>query len=82
MLIRKLNHSPQIHHTHSVAHMTNNGQVVADEQIGEALLVLQILHDIQYLRLNTHIQSAGWFVTDQKFRLCCQGAEALGVDKT
>ena len=47
--------------------MPDHGQVVRDEQIGEAAFALQIFHDVQHLGLHAHIQGRCRLVTDQKF---------------
>ena len=59
--------------------MAHHGQVVRDEQVSQAAAALQVLHDVQHLRLNRHIQSGCGLVADQKFRL---GGQCAGDGNT
>ena len=45
-----------IHDRHPVADVGNHAQVVGDEQVGQPHLFLQILEQVQDLRLHGHIQ--------------------------
>ena len=74
VLVGQLHQAAQVHHAHLVAHMAHHGQVVADEQIGQLALALQVFHDVEHLRLHRHIQRAGGLVADQKLGLGGQGA--------
>jgi hypothetical protein len=51
------------------ADVAHHRQVVADEQVGQALLALQVLHDVQHLRLHRHVQRRGRLVADQELGL-------------
>src|SRR5690606_26401761 len=44
-------------------------QVVSDEKIGQPQLFLQILHEIDDLRLDRHVQGRNRFVANNKLRL-------------
>lgn len=43
---------PQIHHRNAVAQVMDNTQVVGNKDVGQAMLLLQLLHQIQDLRLD------------------------------
>ena len=47
---------------HFIAHMVHHGQVMADEQVGQAELLRQVLHQVEYLRLHRDIERADRFV--------------------
>ena len=42
-------HTARLQHHHIVTHQVDNSQVMADQQIAEAIPVLQVHHQIQYL---------------------------------
>ena len=46
--------------------MPDHGEVVADEEIGEAELVLQVAHQIEDLRLHRDIERRGRLVADDE----------------
>jgi hypothetical protein len=49
---------PWLQHDDLVAHQVHHRQVVADEQVGHAEAVLQVLHQVQHLGLHRHVQRA------------------------
>src|SRR3984893_17489840 len=59
-----LDDTAEIHHADAVGHMPDHGQIVADEKIGEAELVLQVAHQIEDLRLHRDIERGGRLVAD------------------
>ncbi len=68
-LVRQLDQPAQVHDADLVADMTHHRQVVRDEQVGQALLALQVLHDVEHLRLHRHVQRGRGLVADQEFGL-------------
>lgn len=48
--------------------MRHHGEVVRDEQVGHALFPLQVLQQIQNLRLHRDIQRADRFIADNQPR--------------
>ena len=68
-LVGQFHQPPEVHHAHLIAHVPNHGQVVRDEQIGQALLALQVFHDVEHLRLHRHVECRGGLVTNQKLGL-------------
>ena len=47
---------PEVHHQHVVRDVADHGQVVRDEEIGEAELALQVGEQIQHLRLHRDVE--------------------------
>ena len=63
-----LDDPPEVHHRHPVRDMPHNRQVVGDEEVGEALLLLQILQQIDDLRLHRNIQRRDRLIAHHKAR--------------
>ena len=62
-------HRPaEIHHHHLVGDVAHHRQVVADEQIGEPELVLQVHQQVQHLRLDRHVERRDRLVGDHHAR--------------
>ena len=59
----------QIHDAHPVGYVPHHGQVVGNEQVGKAELLLKIAQHIDDLRLDGYIQSGDGFVQDQELRV-------------
>ncbi len=57
-----------LQHDHLVAHQVDHRQVVADEQVGHAETVLQVLHQVQHLGLHRHVERADRLVGDDQLR--------------
>ena len=57
---------PQVHHRYAVAYVPHNRKVVRYEQVGQAELVLQILKQVDDLRLNGHIQRRNRLVANDE----------------
>ena len=51
-----LHHLTPAHHRQRVGQAANHGQIVADENIGEAELRAQLLQQRQDLRLHRHVE--------------------------
>ena len=69
-----LDDAAEIHDAELVRHVADDGQVMADEEVGEAEAALKLAHQVQDLRLHRDIQRAGGFVADQEVRLGGQRA--------
>ena len=69
---RKLNHIAQIHDADSVRNILYNRKVMRDKQIGQLGIFLQILKQVDNLRLNGYIQRRNRFIADYKLRLNSQ----------
>ena len=72
--IATLDDAAEIHHRHFVAHLADHAQIVADEEIGEAHLRLQVEQEIDDLRLDRHVERRDRLVADQEPRLGRQRA--------
>ncbi len=60
----KLYHPPQIHDQHPVGDMLHNAQRMRNKEIGQVVLLLQILQQIDDLRLDRYVQRRNRFITD------------------
>ncbi|MNC39681.1 hypothetical protein D3C75_883510 [compost metagenome] len=69
LAFRQFHNFALVHHRHPVADMLDHGQVMGDEQIGQAQPLLQFLQELDDLRLDGHIQRRQGFVADYKLRL-------------
>ena len=63
--VRDFHDTPQVHHRDAVGDVSDNAQVVRDEQKGKAEPGLKILEKIDDLRLNRHIQGGDGFVRNE-----------------
>ena len=68
---RELDDATEIHHRDAMADMAHHGEVVADEEIGEPVFLLQVDQQVQHLRLHRHVE--------RRHRLI--GHDQLGVDR-
>lgn len=70
------------HHGHHVGHELHNAEVVADEDVGEATLFLQIFEKVADLGLNGHVEGTDGFVADDKVWLdgqCTGDTDSLAL---
>ncbi len=56
----------QVHHRDPVGDVAHHRQVVADEQVGQAELLLQVLQQVHDLRLDRHVQRRDRLVADDE----------------
>ena len=54
-----------LHHQHLVGHEAHHRQVVADEDVGQAEFVLQVLEQVEHLRLHRDVERADRLVEHQ-----------------
>ena len=59
---------PQVHDRHPVAHVLDDGEVVGDEEVGEAELALQVLEEVDDLGLDRDVQGRHRLVADDQRR--------------
>ena len=64
----------QIHDGDPVGEVLHHVQVVRDEQVGQVILRLQVLEQVDDLRLNGHVQSRDRLVAHDQLRVQRQGA--------
>ena len=57
----------EIHHHDALADVFDDGEVVRDEEIGDAALLLQVLQKIDDLGLDGDVEGADGFVADDQF---------------
>ena len=60
-------HLAKVHHSHFVRNILDNGEVMRDEHIRKAEFALEILEEIDYLRLDGDVQRADRLVAHDKF---------------
>ena len=69
-----LDDPPQVHHRNLVRQILDHGDVVRDEQVGQAEIALQLFQQIEDLRLHRNVERAGGLVADDQLRLHRQRA--------
>jgi hypothetical protein len=69
-----LNDLPQVHDSYAIANVSNDRQIVGDEEQGEPELVLQIPEQVQDLCLDGNVQCADGFIADQELGTQSDGA--------
>ena len=70
------------HHRDPVGHVVDDRQIVRDEEVGQAEILLQVLEQVQDLRLHRDVERRHRLVADEQFRTECQGsrdADALAL---
>ena len=63
----------QVHNANALGDMLDSRHAVGDEQIADAVLILQILHQVQDLSLNGNVQSGNGLITDDDLGVQSQG---------
>ena len=69
VVVRKLDDLAEIHHGDAGAGAAHHGEIVGDEDVGEAVLRLQLVEDLQQPRLLHLIERGQRLVQDQQPRL-------------
>jgi hypothetical protein len=64
-----LDQRPEVHDPDDVADVPHHRQVVRDDQEGEAEALLQLLEQVQHLRLDADVEGGDRFVGDEQVRL-------------
>src|SRR5262245_28666108 len=65
---RVLDDPARVHHGDAVAHLGHDAEVVGDEDEGHARLALDVLEEIEILRLDGHVEVRGGLVGDDQAR--------------
>ena len=65
---------PQVHDGHAVAHVLDDGEVVGDEDQRQIEALLEIVEQVDHLRLHGHVQGRYRLVADDDARLQGEGA--------
>ncbi len=77
---RVLHQHAHVHDCNAIADVLHHAQVVGDEQVGQAVLFLQVLQEVQNLGLHGHVEGGDRLVEDDQLRIQRQGpgdADAL-----
>ena len=75
---RELDDLAEVHHGDPVAHVADDSEVVRDEDVGELELVLQVVEQVQHLRLDGDVECRDGLVRDDQLRP--QGERARDPD--
>ena len=78
LAVADLDDLAEIHHRDLGAEVPDDGEVVGDEQEGDAELPLQVLQEVHHLRLDRHVERGHRLVGHQQLRL--QGERAGDTD--
>ena len=70
----QLHELAQVHDCHLVGDVSDNREVMPDEDIGEIQLLLKLHHQPYNLRLNRYVQGRDDFVTDNEGGIHCQSS--------
>ena len=62
----ELDYLAEVHYRDALADMLDHAQVVGNEKISQAKLLLEILQEIYYLRLNRDVERRDGFIKDEK----------------
>ena len=65
---RDLYQLAQVHDAHPAGDVLDRRHAVRNKQVGHAVLLLQILEQIEYLRLDRHVERGNRFVADDQLR--------------
>ena len=68
------NDLPPMHYRNAVGQILNDTEIMRDEEIGNVTLALQILEQVQNLRLHRYVQRRGRFVANEYLGLDGQGS--------
>src|SRR5713226_1461506 len=72
--VGQLDDLAQIHHQHALADVLHHGEIVGDEKVSQPALLLEVLQQIDDLRLHRDIERADRLVTDDQLRFHRQRA--------
>ena len=87
---RQLDDAAEVHHADAVGDVVDDGEVVRDEEVGEAERALQVAHQVQHLRLHRHVERrrrlvadeerADWSTARARSRCAAAGRRRTGAD--
>ena len=64
--VGQLDHPAQVHDPDPVADVLDHGEVVGDEQVGQAELLLEVVEQVQHLALDRHVERRHGLVADDE----------------
>ena len=73
-----LDHRAEIHHGNAVREVANDIEVMADEEVGEPLLLAQLSEKIEHLALDGDVERGDWLVEHDELRI--DGERASDAD--
>ena len=65
---RQLDELPEVHHRDPVAHVADDAEIVGDEEIRQLELVLELLEQVDHLRLDRDVERRHRLVGDDQLR--------------
>ena len=74
-LIGDFDNAPKVHHGNTVADMGHHREVVCNEEIGQAVLALQVGQKIDHLRLDGNVERGDRLIANDQARSECQRRE-------
>ena len=74
LLRRDLHHLAEVHHAHAVGHVLHHVQAVRDEQVREAEALLEVVEEVQHLRLDRDVERRHRLVAHDELRVHRQSA--------
>lgn len=80
--LARFDDTAQIHHEHTPAKMFDDGQVVRNKKVGQSALALEVLQEIDHLRLDAHVERTHGLIADDQFGFHREGsrnADALAL---
>src|SRR5699024_1350478 len=63
------NHFSTLHDQHVVSNLSNHSEIVGNEQVRQSHLNLQVIEQLENLRLDQHIQGRDCFIKNQNIRV-------------
>jgi len=70
----RFHEAPDVHHGDAVRNVLDDAEVVSHKQIGQPVLFLEVLQQIEGLRLDGDVQGGNGLVADHQLRVERQGA--------
>lgn len=70
----QLHDTPEVHHRDAVAHMADHAEVMGDENVGQAVLLLEPDEKVDDLGLDGYVQRGNGFIGHDELRMDGQGA--------
>src|SRR5256885_2454919 len=64
----------QVHHQDSLRDVFHHREIVRNKEVSDATLLLQILKEVDDLRLHRNVQRADWLITHYQLRFDGQGS--------
>ena len=75
---RDLDQVPRTHDRDAIRHVVHHREVVGDEEIGQSELALQVLQEVEHLRLHRYVQGGHRLIAYQQLGI--QGESARDAD--